>query len=244
MSNILSKNTMTLGLMVLLALTVAFPAHAHNVNQSVKVGAGNTSDGESSVNGSISVGSGAVVTGDLSTVNGRIHVDSDAKVEDVSTVNGGLRIGSGASTQSLSTVNGAIDVSENVIVDGQIEAVNGEIDVDTGSTVARDVSNVNGEIELRSSTVDGDISTVSGSIDLTGTAVVKGDIIVEKASSWGWNSKKSKLPEIVIGPEARVHGDIHVERVVKLYISDTAEVGGVTGEMSMSDAIRFSGERP
>jgi hypothetical protein len=32
--------------------------------------------------------------------------------------------------------------------------------------------------------------------------------------------------------------------VVKLYISETAEVGGVVGEMSMNDAIRFSGKHP
>ncbi|MGI9270137.1 MAG: hypothetical protein ACR2QT_00055 [Woeseiaceae bacterium] len=244
MSKNLSKSVLTLSLAVLLALTIAIPAQAHSVNKSVKIAAGNTSGGESSVNGSISVGSGAVVTGNLSTVNGRIRIDSDATVEDVSTVNGGLRIDSGSSTENLSTVNGEISVDENVMVDGEIEAVNGEIDIDKGSKVSRDVSNVNGEIELRSSTVDGDISTVSGDIDLIGEAVVKGDIIVEKPGGWGWGSKKSRVPEIVIGPGSRVHGDIHVERVVKLYISESAEVGGVTGEMSMSDAIRFSGERP
>lgn len=244
MNKILSKSMMTVSLLGLLALSVALPVHAHSINKSVKIEAGNTSNGESSVNGSISVGSGAVVTGNLSTVNGRIRIDSDATVEDVSTVNGGLRIDSGSSTESLSTVNGEIYVDENVTVAGEIEAVNGEIDIDKGSKVSRNVSNVNGQIELRSGTVDGDISTVSGDIDLMGNAVVKGDIIVEKSNGWGWNSKKSRVPEIVIGPEAKVHGEIHVERVVKLYISESAEVGGVTGEMSMSDAIRFSGERP
>ena len=244
MSKILSKSAFTLSLVALLALSIAAPVHAHSVNKSVKIGAGNTSDGESSVNGSITVGSGAVVTGNLSTVNGRIRVDSDARVEDVSTVNGSLRIDSGSSTESLSTVNGAINVAENVTVAGEIEAVNGEIDLDEGSSVARDVSNVNGEIELRSSTVEGDISTVSGDIELSGSAVVKGDIIVEKPNGWGWNSRKSRVPEIVIGPGSKVHGNIHVEREVKLFISETAEVGGVTGVMSMDDAIRFSGERP
>jgi hypothetical protein len=35
-----------------------------------------------------------------------------------------------------------------------------------------------------------------------------------------------------------------LEREVKLYISDSAEVGGVEGKMSMSDAVRFSGDHP
>ena len=121
MKNFVSKSTMTVSLLAILAFSIAAPANAHSVNKSVKIGAGNTSDGESSVNGSISVGSGAIVTGDLSTVNGRVKIDSDATVEDVSTVNGGLRIGSGSKTENLSTVNGAINVAENVTVDGEIE---------------------------------------------------------------------------------------------------------------------------
>jgi hypothetical protein len=55
---------------------------------------------------------------------------------------------------------------------------------------------------------------------------------------------KSRVPEIIIGPGSRLHGTIQLERVVKLYISESAEVGGVSGEMSMSDAIRFSGAHP
>jgi len=244
MSKILSKNTITVGLLAVLALAIAAPVEAHSVNKSVKIGAGNTSNGDSSVNGSISVGNGAIVTGNLSTVNGRIRVDSDAQVEDVSTVNGSVRIDSGVTTENLSTVNGGIDVAENVTVEGEIEAVNGQIGVDRGSKVARDVSNVNGEIELTASTVGGDVSTVNGDIDLSDAAEVMGDIIVEKPNGWNWSSKKQREPEIVIGPGSRVHGNIRVERIVKLYISDTAEVGGVTGEMSIDDAVRFSGDRP
>jgi hypothetical protein len=103
---------------------------------------------------------------------------------------------------------------------------------------------VNGRILLQASTVGGDISTVSGDILLLDASEVMGDIVVEKSRGWGWNEKKSRVPEIIIGPGSKVHGNIHLERVVKLYISESAEVGGVTGEMSMSDAVRFSGERP
>ena len=244
MGKILSKSTMTVVMVALFALAVAVPAHGGNVNKSVKIAADSESGGASSVNGSISVGAGAVVTGDLNTVNGRIRVDSDVSVKDVSTVNGSLTIKSGVSADSLSTVNGSIEVAENVTIDGAIEAVNGEIRIDKGSTVARDVSNVNGEIELVASLVSGNLSTVSGDIELSGGAEVRGDIIVEKPGGWWRSDKESRTPEVVIGPGSRVHGNIRLERVVKLYISETAEVGGVIGEMSMNDAVRFSGKRP
>jgi hypothetical protein len=55
---------------------------------------------------------------------------------------------------------------------------------------------------------------------------------------------KSRKPRIVVGPGSRVEGKIILKREVELFISETAEVGGVEGEMSMDDAIRFSGKRP
>lgn len=244
MTRINSKSVLCVALLALLALSVATPSHAGNVNKSVKIADGDTSSGESSVNGSISVGSGAIVTGNLSTVNGRIRVDSNAQVEDVSTVNGGLRIDSGTKTEDLSTVNGAIDLAENVTVNGQIEAVNGQIDIEAGGKVERDVSNVNGEITLMGATVGGDVSTVSGDIRLLDSSEVMGDLVVEKQHGWGWKEKSARIPEVFVGPGSRVHGNIRLERVVQLYISDTAEIGGVTGEMSLDDAVRFSGDKP
>jgi hypothetical protein len=52
------------------------------------------------------------------------------------------------------------------------------------------------------------------------------------------------MPRIVIGPGSRVEGVIHLEREVKLYISESAEVGGVEGVMTLDDATRFSGKKP
>ena len=244
MSKVFSKSTFTVGLVVLLVLSIAASAHAGSVNKSVKIEAGTRSEGASSVNGSVTVGEDAVVTGAVSTVNGTIRIYDNAQVGEVSTVNGALSVSSGVSADSLSTVNGAIRVDENVTVDGMIEAVNGSIGVDKGSKVIRHVSNVNGEIELVASEVGGDLSTVNGNISLTDGAIIRGDIIVEKPGGWNWSFKKQRVPEIVIGPNSRVEGTIRLEREVKLYISESAEVGAVEGEMSMSDAVRFSGDRP
>ena len=244
MTKMFVKSSLTLTLLAVLFLAVAIPAHAGSVNKSVKIADGETSGGTSSVNGSIYVGRAAVVNGDLSTVNGRIRVEADARVEDLSTVNGGLRVDSGVIADDLSTVNGAIDIAQNVTINGAIETVNGQIDIDSGSKVARDVSNVNGRILLKASAVGGDLSTVSGDIELADASEVGGDVIVEKSHGWNWNHGKSSIPSVVIGPGSRVHGALRLEREVQLFISDSADVGSVTGVMSLSDATRFSGEHP
>jgi predicted acyltransferase (DUF342 family) len=141
-------------------------------------------------------------------------------------------------------VNGAIGVGDKTAVDGAIEAVNGRISLDNGSSVSGNVENVNGEISLKGSEIGGDLTTVNGDIDLSDASVIKGDIIVEEPGGWSFGWTNSRTPEITIGPGSRVDGKIRLEREVKLFISDTAKVGGVEGELSMDDAVRFSGERP
>ena len=146
--------------------------------------------------------------------------------------------------ENLKTVNGSVSVGESATVSGEIGTVNGRITLERGTTVAEDVGNVNGDIEFEGAEVGGNVKTVSGNVDLTDGAVIKGDLVIEEPSGWSWGSKKSRTPEVVIGPGCRVEGAIVLEREVKLYISETAEVGDVTGKMSMSDAVRFSGKRP
>lgn len=214
------------------------------VNKSVKIEANSESSGASSVNGSISVGENAVVTGNVKTVNGTIRVDAGASIEKASTVNGSVRLSDNVKSESLSTVNGSVRVGASTSVDGDVTAVNGRITIDHGGTVSDDVGNVNGQIELAGAEVGGNLKTVNGDIDLDEGSVVKGDLVVEENSGWGWGKSKSRKPRIVIGPGSRVEGMVILEREVELFISDTAEVGGVQGKMSMEDAVRFSGKRP
>ena len=241
MNKVLVKSAFTIGL---LALLLSVPAFGASVNKSIKVAPGAESTGESSVNGSITVGDGATVTGGLNTVNGKIRIGDNAAVENVQTVNGSLSIGSGVAAGSLETVNGSISLGEDSTASGSIEAVNGRIKLERGSEVSESISNVNGDITLEGSEVGGDLSTVSGDVELSDGAVLRGDLVIEKPSMWSWGNKSSRTPQIVIGPGSTVGGVIRVEREVKLYISESAEVGGVEGEMSMDDAIRFSGNRP
>ncbi len=241
MARIMTKTVFTVGLLVML---MAVPAFGMSMNKSVKIAAGSESDGASSVNGSISIGENAVVSGDVSTVNGAIRVDPGASIKEASTVNGAVRISDNVKSEGLGTVNGSVTVGESVTVDGAIEAVNGSISIATGSTVASDVSNVNGQIEISGAQIGGDVSTVSGDIYVVEGSVVKGGLLVEKPSGWGWGNKMKREPRVVIGPGSSVVGNIELERKVELFISASAQVGGGTGVMTMDDAVRFSGERP
>jgi hypothetical protein len=241
MTYLVKKTAFTVGLLIML---MAVPALGATVNKSIKIGAGEESSGASSVNGSISVGQDAVVTGNLKTVNGTIRVDDGAVIEKASTVNGSVRIAENVKSESLETVNGAIRVGSGCTVDGHIEAVNGRISLDKRATVKNDVGNVNGEIELSGASVGGDVETVNGDIELNDGAIIKGNLVVEKNSGWGWGKSNKRVPRVVIGPGSRVEGKLILEREVELFISETAEVGGVEGEMTLEDAVRFSGKRP
>ncbi len=238
-----TKRTMVSLASGLVALLLVMDASAFDLNKSIKVEAGSESDGESTVNGSITVGQEAVVNGSLETVNGTIRVEDKARIEQAQTVNGSIRLGAGVTADRISSVNGSIDVGENGELEG-ISVVNGRINVEAGTTVSRDVGNVNGEIEVRGAEIGGDLSTVNGDVSLSGNAVLQGDLTVEKPDSFGWNDDERRKPKIIVGPGSKVEGDIVLEREVELYISEAAEVGGVSGVMSMDDAVRFSGDRP
>jgi DUF4097 and DUF4098 domain-containing protein YvlB len=224
-------------------LLLATQVAAFSLNKSIKLDDGSESNGHSTVNGSITVGNDARVDGSLETVNGTIRVGNNSTVEQLETVNGSIRVDSGVSSRDISSVNGSVRLAERVTVDGGISVVNGKIGMQQGSSVKDNVSNVNGEIEISGAVIGGDLTTVNGDVSLSDNAVLRGDLVVE--NSRGWNSDDgSRRPKIVIGPGCEVLGEIRLEREAKLYISETASVAGVSGEMSMEDAIRFSGNRP
>ena len=227
----------------LLALLLVTPASGLDINKSVKIRDGAETGSQSSVNGSISVGSDATVNGSLETVNGTIRVEENSRIRDAETVNGSIRLGPGVTADDVNSVNGAIRLAENVTVGGEVSVVNGKITLDTGTTVARDVSNVNGEISLTAAEIGGSLSTVNGDVTLDEGSTLQGDLTVEKPGGWGWNDKHRR-PRIIIGENSRVVGMIRLEREVRLYLHETADVGGVMGVMSIDDAERFSGRRP
>jgi hypothetical protein len=75
-------------------------------------------------------------------------------------------------------------------------------------------------------------------MNITGASRVEGGILVEKPSTG--LSMLHDVPRIVIGPGATVQGDLRFERTVRLFVSDKATIGTVTG----ATPIPFSGEIP
>ncbi len=54
---------------------------------------------------------------------------------------------------------------------------------------------------------------------------------------WWTDSDK---PRVVVGPGATVEGAMKFDRAVRLYVSDTATIGPVTG----ATPVKFSGDQP
>ena len=226
----------------LFGLAIAGNVNAGSINKSITIEAGSESRGDSSVNGSITVGPGATVTGSLETVNGAIRIGDSANVEDLQTVNGSIKLGSNVVADDVTGVNGSIRLGDNSTVKGEVSVVNGKISSENGSRISRDVTNVNGEMRFVATQIGGDLTTVNGDVLLTDASTLSGNLTVEKPSGWGWDKKR--VPQVVIGPGSVVEGDIRLERKVELFIHETASVGGVTGVMTLDDAVRFSGNRP
>lgn len=196
---------------------------------------GGDGNGLQKVNGSVHVHAGTAPS-DAETVNGSIEIDANAAVGGVTTVNGGITVGSRATAANLHTVNGGIVVGTATRIAKNIEAVNGSINLAEDVIVAGPVTNVNGKISLKSAQIGGGITTVNGDIMIYGASHVAGGIHVEKPG--GVIRLGSSLPRIEIGPGATVQGELKFDREVRLYVSDKATIGPVTG----ATAIPFTGD--
>lgn len=229
---------------IVMCLGLASGANALTLNKSITVEAGEVTDGQSTVNGSINVGDGAKIDGALNTVNGSISIGDEVSARDIETVNGSIKAGTKLTARNVETVNGVIHLGAGGSIDGDVETVNGRIHLAKGTEVAMDVNNINGALEFDGSRVSGDVSTVNGGVMLENGAVIDGSLTVKKGRGWFNKNKNNKMPKVIVGPGCRIKGEIILEREVELFISDKAEVGGVSGEMSLEDAVRFSGKQP
>jgi hypothetical protein len=177
-------------------------------------------------------------SGAVSTVNGSISVAANAQVTSASTVNGGIDIGAHASADSLTTVNGGVTLANGASVAHNVKTVNGTLNLGEAAQVGGSIINVNGHIVLTDAHVVQQIDTVTGDIDISGASHVDGGIHVHKSS--GLFSFSGHRPRIVIGPGAVVSGPLQFDREVRLYVSDRATVGQISG----ASAVRFSGDQP
>jgi hypothetical protein len=197
-------------------------------------------NGSHSINASIHIAAGKP-GGEVSTINGSIHADDNAQIAGGHTVNGNISLGDHATATSLTTVNGGISVGAGAKVSETVTTVNGTLALHSGSEIGGRLANVNGTIILAAATVNGGIVTVNGNIDVGANSHVQGGITVKKPSTglFQWWSDSDK-PRVVIGPGTVVEGPLTFERAVRLYVSDTATIGQVTG----ATPVKFSGDHP
>jgi DUF4097 and DUF4098 domain-containing protein YvlB len=193
-------------------------------------------DSANKVNGTVHIAAGKEAAS-AHTVNGSIHIDDNATVTSAGTVNGNVTLGAHATATSLSTVNGSVALADGAHATAGVESVNGDLSLNDGADVAGGVSNVNGKIKVTAAHVAGGIHTVSGNITIMGASHVEGGILVKKPSG---NLFASEDPTVVIGPGATVQGELRFERKVRLFVSDKATIGTVTGATPVS----FTGDTP
>jgi hypothetical protein len=196
--------------------------------------------GSQKINGTVHVAADPGVAATAAeTVNGNIDIADSAAVTVANTVNGSVKLGAHATANALNTVNGTITVGAGAHVAQGVEAVNGGVILRGGAEVSGAIANVNGKIELAAARVGGGIKTVNGSISIFGASRVEGGILVKKTSGQ-WIHFGNDVPRIEIGPGATVQGDLRFEREVKLYVSNRASIGPVTG----ATPIAFTGDTP
>ena len=196
-------------------------------------------DGLHRVNGSVHVTT-AQPNADAATVNGAISIDDKATFGSADTVNGDIWVGAGASGASTKTVNGNITLDAGARLKGEATSVNGAITLNKGADAGGKLSTVNGNLFLNDAHAGGGLATVTGDIFVNGQSRVEGGIHVHKPSMGILLQGEHPPPRIVIGPGATVQGELTFDRPVKLYVSDKASIGPVTG----ATAVSFSGDKP
>jgi DUF4097 and DUF4098 domain-containing protein YvlB len=174
---------------------------------------------------------------DVKTVNGSISVADNGTIDSARTVNGNIKLGAHATATTLTTVNGSINLGDAAHAT-EAHAVNGDVALSAGAELTSRLANINGKITVTGAHVGGGIKTAAGDISITGASHVEGGIEVQEAS--GGFSIGAADPTIVIGPGATVEGDLIFKRKVRLFVSDRATIGNVTG----ATAQPFTGDTP
>jgi cytoskeletal protein CcmA (bactofilin family) len=156
---------------------------------------------------------------DSNKVNGSVHVPVGKAPDDARTVNGSIRVDDNATVNSAATVNGSIHLGDHAAATS-LKTVNGSISIGAGAHDSGGAGSVNHDPALN-----------------MGCAHDEGGIVVEKTSGLSFDNKE---PVIIIGPGATVQGELRFERPVKLYVSDKATIGTVTG----ATPVPFTGDTP
>jgi len=153
--------------------------------------------------------------GNISSVNGNVEIKDNASADDVSIVNGNLDMGSHVRVYNIDIVNGDVTAESHVQVARDVNTVNGDITLPNGSKVDNNVASVNGDIDVFNTLIGKDLETVNGDITLTGDTTIGGNIVYKERDS-NWIERKNSQPQLHIGEQVKVLGNIILERPVVL----------------------------
>jgi hypothetical protein len=198
---------------------------------------GDADDATEKINGDIHVKAGKPYAA-VGSINGSIQIDDNATFTEANTVNGSVEVGAHASGVSIKTVNGAVTVGQGAHLSDSVEMVNGNVTLASGADVAKQLKNVNGNMQVTAAHIGGGISAANSSLTITGDSHVEGGIHYDKPS--GLSTTTGTPPAVIIGPGVTVQGTLDFERPVRLYVSDKATIGPVSG----ATPVQFTGDTP
>ena len=221
-----------------LSVLPAFAAEHEPGSGAVSVKSGEPASDRSTVNGGIRVEENASVR-KVNTVNGAIELEPSTTAKSLDSINGGILIGENAQiADHVASVNGGVALGKSARVSGAVSAVNGTVALDDGTEVTGRIASVSGRIHLEAAHVCGGLKTETGDIVVGANSRVEGGILVKKSRQPGEGVEP--VPLVVIGPGAIVEGPLRFEREVKLFVSDTAQIGPIEGAVP----TMFTGDTP
>lgn len=171
------------------------------------------------------------------SANSPIKLEDHAQAKKIQTYGGSVTLGQHALAKSIKTSKGDVTIGANSEVSKNVQTQSGSITLDQAH-VDGAVSSTSGSIELKQATVDGDVQNTNGDITIGANSTVNGGIKILPAK--GFAKLMTRTPTVVIGPKAVVKGNLNFAHDTKLKVSDTAQIGQVTG----AKVEKFSGAQP
>lgn len=231
------KHLVATAILALTALVAHGAQDIHKTNGNTVVESNSTVGNVTTTNGRIRLDA-RVTARDVASTNGGVTIGADSRVEQVKTTNGNISLEQGVNAHSVTSTNGSIAIGQNAQIARNIETTNGSITLEREVHVHGHVRTTNGSITLETARVDGRLSTTNGDIEVGANSHIGQGIFIGKSGKNFFN--QHRVPRVVIGPNAVVGGPLIFEREVKLYVSESATIGPVSG----ATPIRFSGNRP
>jgi hypothetical protein len=167
--------------------------------------------------------------GSIYQVDGSINLAAGGTARNLSTVSAAITLQQGAQAGRIRTVDGSIDLEPHATARGDVMSVDGSIRIARSAQVLGKVQTLTGAITMDDAFVDNGIEIVSGKLMISGASLVNRGIYMRKPTPREHGDDLKRLPTIIIGPHAKIAGDITSERGGDVWVSRSAQIGRVQG---------------